>query len=401
MKLNFKLIVLLVCITLQVSFAMKKNTINSLLKSNSKQGPAPAPAPIRTQVAPPVVSASFWLHKFFTGKDPIRYLEESWKKPEKKYFVVNANSIYYGKNQLTNAIIEGKNSFLNFHLFSETIDLRDLYDREVDSAAEGRCCERLKYVEYPEVKMCDGSPCNKLYPGGKITNEQKDNDPFLARFCVLLYSYNIVNWRICHWNKNEIQRLRMNIITQVVKLEVPVIDPSVMQKILMNAKYSPLQEQESWSWMDQDKWEGNCQSQIMQSPIPIKVEPNAPSIQPRFMFSFSFANNIPYEVVKHKEEIRIVFTSKPNENGSLRMEFGTYELMVKNFFPYQIVFRFPAEHTLNDNRYDGEIVLQFIENIDNNDKVLINLNDRKWPYSTDLIGSYLLDSIRTLNSLKS
>ena len=59
-------------------------------------------------VAPPAIeSTTFWLQKFYPGKDPIKYLEESWKKPEKKYFVLNNSSIYFGKNELTNAIIEG------------------------------------------------------------------------------------------------------------------------------------------------------------------------------------------------------------------------------------------------------------------------------------------------------
>ena len=55
-----------------------------------------------------VESSTFWIHKFYPGRDPVKYLELSWKKPEKKYFVLNNQSIYFGRNELTNAIIEGK-----------------------------------------------------------------------------------------------------------------------------------------------------------------------------------------------------------------------------------------------------------------------------------------------------
>jgi len=61
-----------------------------------------------TTNSPPIESTHFWLQKFFPGKDPIKYLEQSWKKPEKKFFVLNNSSLYYGKNELTSAIIEGK-----------------------------------------------------------------------------------------------------------------------------------------------------------------------------------------------------------------------------------------------------------------------------------------------------
>ena len=103
-----------------------------------------------------------------------------------------------------------------------------MYDKEHDSATEGKCCKNMKYIEYPKVKFCDGVPCDKLYPDGKVTDEQRDNDAFMARFCLDLEVFDVVHWRICHWKKNEIQRLRMNLVTQTVKQQVPNVDSSVM-----------------------------------------------------------------------------------------------------------------------------------------------------------------------------
>jgi len=91
----------------------------------------------------------------------------------------------------------------------------------------------MKYMEFDEVKLCDGQPCDKLYPDGKITDEQRDNDPFMARFCLDLEVYDVAHWRICHRSKNEIQRLRMNVVTQTIKQQVPSIDPNVMCKNLL------------------------------------------------------------------------------------------------------------------------------------------------------------------------
>ena len=141
----------------------------------------------------------------------------------------------------------------------------------------------------------------------------------------------------------------------------------------MNSSYSPLKAPLVWNWMEQDKWEGNCNSEIMQSPIPIKIDPTDLSVQPRFGFSFDFANNIPFVARKNQEEVVIDFMTQGDDNGSLKCEFGLYEVSIKTFNPYRMIFKFPAEHVIDENRYDGEIIIQFNERVDNNDKVTILL----------------------------
>jgi hypothetical protein len=86
--------------------------------------------------------------------------------------------------------------------------------------------------------MCGDKPCEKQDDYrkqvlGKATNEQKENDPLLARHCLIVFIYNVIHWKICHWNKNEIQKLRMSIVTQTVKIEVPHIDSKIMCKYIL------------------------------------------------------------------------------------------------------------------------------------------------------------------------
>lgn len=137
----------------------------------------------------------------------------------------------------------------------------------------------------------------------------------------------------------------------------------------MNSSYAPVKPPVAWNWMEQDKWGGNCDNEVMQSPIPVHVEANGPSLQPRFGFTFTFGNELPFVVKKNQDEVIIEFLRKGRENGQLVMQFGSYEIMVKEFNPYRMVFRFPAEHTIDGNRYDGEIHVHFHERVDNDDEV--------------------------------
>ena len=116
-------------------------------------------------------------------------------------------------------------------MYIDTIELKDLYDKDYDSAVDGKCCRNLKYIEFPEVTLCNGVPCTKLYPNVRISNAQSSyDDPFTARFCLDIVIFRLAYWRICHRNKNQIQRLRMNIVTQTIKNMVPKIDSAVMCK---------------------------------------------------------------------------------------------------------------------------------------------------------------------------
>ncbi len=139
----------------------------------------------------------------------------------------------------------------------------------------------------------------------------------------------------------------------------------------MSASYSPLKPPAVWNWIEQDKWGGNCYDEVMQSPIPIKVPSNGPSTQPQFGFSYTFPDSVPFKAKKNQEEVIIEFPKPRENNGSVRCMFGMFKIIAKDFHPVRIKFKFPAEHIIEESRYDGEIVIEFEERVDNDDKVMI------------------------------
>ncbi len=132
----------------------------------------------------------------------------------------------------------------------------------------------------------------------------------------------------------------------------------------MNGSYIPLKAPKFWNWMEQDKWHGNCDSQFMQSPIKIVFDPTQPSTQPNFRLQYKFTNMVPFYVEAHGEEILVKF-DKNFDVGTLTLFYGQEEentaIFTKAFRPVGITFRFPAEHMVNGNRYDGEIYFEFVE----------------------------------------
>ena len=53
------------------------------------------------------ISNYYWLQRYFPGKDPIRYLEESDHYSVRKFFVVRPDSIIFGANKDLIAIVQG------------------------------------------------------------------------------------------------------------------------------------------------------------------------------------------------------------------------------------------------------------------------------------------------------
>ncbi len=143
----------------------------------------------------------------------------------------------------------------------------------------------------------------------------------------------------------------------------------------MGDRYTPVRVPKGWNWIEQNKWGGNCNSKIMQSPLKVKFDPTSTSTEPSFGFVHQFSNGVPFEVTTHGEENIVVFDKKFNP-GVLKAMFGKYEIKEKHFRPMGISFRFPAEHMILGNRYDGEIIFDFIEITDKMDPVFFIFNYR-------------------------
>ncbi len=107
---KLKLLALLFMMLLQFSLNIKFKLKQAFVKGDKKADEKVMAEKLGLDLdsSPPVSSQNFWLQKFYPGKEPILYLEKSWQKPVKKYFILNSKSFYFGLNEKTNAIIEGK-----------------------------------------------------------------------------------------------------------------------------------------------------------------------------------------------------------------------------------------------------------------------------------------------------
>lgn len=108
--------------------------------------------------------------------------------------------------------------------------MSDLYDANSDDAAGGDCCSRITYVEYPQI-LCNGIDCIKQMQeqtNSVPTNEQLDTKAELAIYCLNLSVFNKVHWKICHRVKEQILRLRLNLVYNVLRSQLKVVPANLM-----------------------------------------------------------------------------------------------------------------------------------------------------------------------------
>jgi len=135
----------------------------------------------------------------------------------------------------------------------------------------------------------------------------------------------------------------------------------------MGVKYTPVKAPPHWDWLHQDKWGGNCNSKIMQSPININIDSSRSLYN--LKIDYNFPNKIPFVVTSHGEEVIVKF-DKNVDTGYMKIITGTVAIpKIKRYKPTGFSFRFPAEHMVQGNRYDGEIILEFQEVTHQNDPV--------------------------------
>ena len=100
--------------------------------------------------------------------------------------------------------------------------MKELYDPSIDNASEGKCCTRLRIVNYPPVK-CEGCTA-KL----EATKRQLDANPFLARFCIEIDIFGSIYWRICHRDKDHITRLQLSLVRGALMAIKPDLSPAIL-----------------------------------------------------------------------------------------------------------------------------------------------------------------------------
>lgn len=106
----------------------------------------------------------------------------------------------------------------------------------------------------------------------------------------------------------------------------------------------------------------------MQSPINISERVIVSDEKETKLFNFKVDLGQPkFMVVKDQSEIKVQFISK---GGTFRILYRDSEL---EFQPVGISFRFPGEHTVNDLRSKGEIIIKMRQS--DNDQVKQTIND--------------------------
>jgi hypothetical protein len=66
--------------------------------------------------------------------------------------------------------------------------------------------------------------------GKAPTEEQMDLNASIARFCLELFVFNKMHWKICHYKKDQIIKLRMNLIYNILKNQLKVVPQNLAGK---------------------------------------------------------------------------------------------------------------------------------------------------------------------------
>ena len=117
--------------------------------------------------------------------------------------------------------------------FLDQVYLDDLYNKDEDSAVSADCCKSLKILEYPEV-MCGSQTYLKKFQddnkGNQIKiDEQIATNPTYARHCLNIFVFDKVNWKICHFKKDEIMKLRLNLVYNILQNQLKTVPSSLVR----------------------------------------------------------------------------------------------------------------------------------------------------------------------------
>lgn len=155
-----------------------------------------------------------------------------------------------------------------------------------------------------------------------------------------------------------------------------------LAKFIQNQSIEPVTAPEFWDWHNQDKWGGNCNSIVMQSPINLNYTPTltgpeqAANKDPapidlsmkNLKFQYNFKPKVDFTIVKSGSEMIVKFNKLA---GAFKFDNGSTTQYL-TFTPTHMSFRFPAEFTVNNFRPDGEIVIN-MEQVTPNHALVINL----------------------------
>ena len=312
----------------------------------------------------------FWLQRMFPGSDPIDNIKESEFHTRRVLVEANDEMIFFREGEKKEDEIE------------DSISLKDLYDDKQDNALKGKCCKRITFEEFPAgnslTNIIPAVPSNtkgqsaaraaKSSLGKSNTSANKVNPVFApsksrkaekkksarsqANYCILLHVPEEARWRICHENQQEIAKLQLKVVYSVLSTKAKA-KAGLMESFLSQIKVGSVENLPFWTWENQSKWGGKCQSTNLQSPININRKD---AVQTETNFDISMhLTDVQTLVKKNFNEIIVTFL-KFGGVMKLTVE-GTYLL----FTPQFMSFRFPGESIVDGKRSQGDILLHFAE----------------------------------------
>lgn len=249
----------------------------------------------------------------------------------------------------------------------------------MDDLRKGNCCTRLKYNEYSDKKglsgilgaraqnkkkgkpiikktaICKNNCKNPLASKSKtkkaIKNANK-NASSKANYCIDLRIPDEARWRICHSNQDRISQLHMKLIFNTLSANFKG-KMSVISNFLSKARVGREAPMPAWNWETQNKWSGQCKSDLMQSPINI-LKGNISKPKEGLSLKFAFLPTLTMMKRNQKE----IITTFMNFAGMVQIQIhGVYSM----FTPVYISYRFPGEHVFSGKRYMGEMVIHLAE----------------------------------------
>ena len=331
----------------------------------------------------------FYLQKLYPGVDPVENLGYSSNFPVLKYISLNEKFLYY-----TNSIEESRQ-------IEGILKLKDLIDKSRDDIAKGKCCVGAKYIDYSKKKtgkaksnlktlisqhkkkkskssissiLNKHSILNK--PNLKVTankhikkqrklktmkkrkysidNNSDDINYNHANYCLEVFSFRKVRWKICSVSSLSVYRMYLKLVYAIIKSSSKSKDLQSLKvslnKFLSNSIIAPKKSNLNWSWNDQNQWHGTCKSSFMQSPQ--KIEKNNVNLEQISSLKITYKLfDSEIKIVKRGFELIVRFQSDP---GLIKMAYMDSFLL---FQPKYISFRFPGEHIILGKRYSGEILI--------------------------------------------
>ena len=188
-----------------------------------------------------------------------------------------------------------------------------------------------------------------IYSNQHITSNQKPD------YCLEIFVINKAKWRLCSITPINIYRLYIRLIYNIITFSQITKDINKLKgyfyKFLSGFNLTVKRKTNlDWDWNNQDEWEDQCKSKLMQSPKMISQKNVSLKQKSRFKISYRFTD-VNIEIVKNGVEAIVMFKENP---GIILISYKNNYLMYQ---PRYLSFRFPAQHVILGKRYSGEILI--------------------------------------------